>query len=110
MEQVVSWATAEVTPSKHVTEHPLSPLTSSEIRNAAGLIRQLYPSATKFQFKAITLEEPEKARLVPYLDAQHSGRRLPSIERKAFVCYYLRNTVSRALCLQHALDLFTSNS
>ena len=74
--------------------HPLSPLTASEITTSAELIKGLYPSQTKVQFKAITLEEPEKAQLVPYLDAEHSGRPLPRIPRKAFVNYYIRNTVS----------------
>lgn len=100
-EQVVSTSsTAEVPVAKHVAIHPLSPLTTSEITSAASLIRSLYASNTKFQFKAITLEEPEKARLVPYLEAEHSGGRLPSIDRKAFVSYYIRNTVSKVLVLR----------
>lgn len=74
--------------------HPLCPLTASEIRHSASLIRDLYPAKTEFNFKAITLQEPEKAHIVPFLDAEHSGARLPEIDRKAFVCYYLRNTVS----------------
>lgn len=94
-EQVISTsATAEVPVAKHAAIHPLSPLTASEIRGAARLTRSLYAPNAKLQFKAITLEEPEKARLVPFLEAEHSARRLPSIDRKAFVSYYLRNTVS----------------
>ncbi|KAL8797536.1 MAG: hypothetical protein Q9195_000353 [Heterodermia aff. obscurata] len=83
---------AEVGWAKHVAVHPLSPLTASEIVRAAHFIRNLYPSSVKFQFKAVTLEEPEKSRLIPYLDAEHGGHRLPSIDRKAFVSYYIRNT------------------
>lgn len=75
--------------------HPLSPITAAEITQSRDLIRALYPSATNLQFKAISLEEPEKAQLVPYLEAEHSGDRLPRIDRKAFVCYYIRNTVSQ---------------
>lgn len=85
---------AEVGWAKHVAVHPLSPLTASEIVRAADFIRNRYPSSIKLQFKAVTLEEPEKSRLVPYLDAEHGGCRLPSIDRKAFVSYYIRNTVS----------------
>ena len=85
---------AEVGWVKHLAVHPLSPLAASEIVRAADFIRNLYPASVKLQFKAVTLEEPEKARLVPYLDAEHRGRRLPSIDRKAFVSYYIRNTVS----------------
>ncbi|KAL8718771.1 MAG: hypothetical protein Q9225_004134 [Loekoesia sp. 1 TL-2023] len=78
--------------AKHVSSHPLSPLTSSEINNAARLVQSLYPAGTSLQYKAVTLHEPAKAQLVPYLDAEHNGSRTPSIERKAFVCYYIRNT------------------
>lgn len=85
---------AEVRVAKQVAVHPLSPLTASEIVRAADLIRNLYPTGIQLQFKAVTLQEPEKARLVPYLDAEHGGRRLPSIDRRAFVAYYIRNTVS----------------
>lgn len=79
---------------KHIAAHPLCPITASEIKRAADLMRNLYPSKTDLHFKAITLEEPEKAQLVPYLEAEHSGGRLPRIDRKAYVSYYIRNTVS----------------
>lgn len=84
----------KVAPAKQNPVHPLCPITAAEINQSADLIRSLYPAKTDFLFKAITLEEPEKAQLVPYLDAEHSRGRLPRIERKTFVCYYLRNTVS----------------
>ena len=80
---------------KQSVSHPLCPITASEIKNTAQLIRRLYPSKTELQFKAITLEEPLKAQLAPYLQAEHQGARLPKIDRKAFVSYYLRNTVSK---------------
>lgn len=82
-------------PVKQIPAHPLCPITAAEIEQSAHLIRSLYPAKTEFSFKALTLEEPDKAHLVPYLDAEHSGARLPHIDRKTFVCYYLRNTVSR---------------
>ena len=81
-------------PVKQTPAHPLCPITAAEIEQSADLIRSLYPAKTDFCFKAITLQEPEKAQLVPYLDAEHNGGRLPHIDRKTFVCYYLRNTVS----------------
>lgn len=85
---------AEVGLAKHLAVHPLSPLSAYEIVQAADLIRHLYPSSIELQFKAVTLEEPEKARLVPYLDAERGGRKVPSIDRKAYSSYYIRNTVS----------------
>lgn len=92
-EQVTSSPVVGV--SKQIPSHPLSPLTAAEITRSADLIKGLYPAKTDLQFKAVTLEEPEKAQLVPYLEAEHHGGRVPKIDRKAFVCYYIRNTVSK---------------
>lgn len=79
--------------AKHPSSHPLSPLTSSEITNASKLVQKLWPSNTDLQFKIITLQEPEKAQVVPYLNAEHRGAKTPTIERKVFVCYYIHKTV-----------------
>ncbi|KAL8840584.1 MAG: hypothetical protein Q9170_001270 [Blastenia crenularia] len=84
--------TPSVGVAKHASSHPLSPLTSSEIINAGGLLQRLYPGSTGLQYKAITLYEPAKAQLAPYLEAEHAGSKPPSMERRAFVCYYIRNT------------------
>ena len=91
-EQISSTATVGV--AKQVPVHPLSPLTSAEITRASEFIKGLYPAHTSLLFKAITLEEPEKAQLAPYLDAEHQGRSPGKIDRKAFLNYYIRNTVS----------------
>lgn len=79
--------------TNHVSSHPLSPLTAAEITHAVQLVETLYPPNTSLQYKAVTLQEPNKADLVPYLEAEHHGRRKPTIERRAFVAYYIRNTV-----------------
>jgi Copper amine oxidase, N2 domain len=79
--------------TEHIAAHPLCPLTASEISNTAQLIKKLWPSNVDIRFKVITLEEPQKKHFVPYLDAEHAGRTLPCIDRRAFVAYYLRNTV-----------------
>jgi hypothetical protein len=83
---------------KHFAAHPLCPLTASEISNTAQLIKALWPSHADLLFKALTLEEPQKKHFVTYLDAEHAGRTLPRIDRKAFVAYYLRNTVRIGKC------------
>ena len=80
---------------KQIAGHPLNPITESEILGTANLLRSKYPEGTNLHFKAITLEEPEKAVLVPYLQAEHNGGNLPKIDRKIFVSYYIRNTVSK---------------
>ncbi|MCJ1475057.1 hypothetical protein MMC13_003717 [Lambiella insularis] len=78
--------------AKQVPIHPLSPLTASEITASANFIKGLYPARTSFQFKVITLQEPAKAQLAPYLDAKHLGYPTHPIDRRAFVNYYIRNT------------------
>lgn len=87
----VSWTPSTVV-SKRTASHPLSPLSAQEINRSSQLIRALYPSQIELHFKVVTLEEPKKAQLIPYLDAEHRGRTLPSLDRKAFLCYYIRNT------------------
>jgi primary-amine oxidase len=77
----------------HNVAHPLCPLTASEISRTADLIHSVWPSDIDLRFKVITLLEPEKKAFIPYLEAEHSGRPLPEIPRKAFVAYYIRNTV-----------------
>ena len=79
---------------KATIQHPLGPLTASEITESASLIKGLWPTNTNIQFKSITLQEPSKADLVPFLAAEHAGQQTPSVERRSFVVYYLRNTVS----------------
>lgn len=79
--------------AKRPSSHPLSPLTSSEITNASSLVQKLWPSNIDLQFKILTLQEPEKTQVLPYLNAEHRGAKTPTIERKVFVCYYIRKTV-----------------
>jgi Cu2+-containing amine oxidase len=81
-------------PSLQPVAHPLCPLTSSEISTTAELIRSIWPANVDIRFKVITLDEPAKKSMVGFLEAEHSGAKLPNIDRKAFVSYYIRNTVS----------------
>jgi primary-amine oxidase len=79
---------------KATLQHPLGPLTANEISESAALIKGLWPSNTNIQFKSITLQEPNKADLVPFLEAEHAGQQTQAVERRSFVVYYIRNTVS----------------
>ena len=81
--------------SRNTASHPLSPLSAAEIQRSSNLIKSLHPFTTDLHFKVVTLEEPKKAQVLPYLEAEHRGQKTPAIDRKAFVCYYIRNTVSR---------------
>ncbi|GAB7346684.1 hypothetical protein MBLNU459_g1806t2 [Dothideomycetes sp. NU459] len=78
--------------SKRAAVHPFAPLSRDEIRTASDLIQSQWPQNSDLQFKAVTLEEPAKAEAVPFLDAQRSGQKVPSIDRRAFVNYYIRKT------------------
>lgn len=78
---------------KQMPDHPLCPLTAVEIRTAAEAVKAMYPGRPDIHFKIVTLDEPEKALLAPYLDAEHAGRQPAQIDRKVFVAYYIRNTV-----------------
>ncbi|KFX92647.1 hypothetical protein V490_05258 [Pseudogymnoascus sp. VKM F-3557] len=77
---------------KEVAQHPIGPLTASEITRAASILKASWPANTDFNFKAVTLLEPLKAELLPYLQAERSGSTPAKIDRKAFVLYYIRNT------------------
>ena len=78
------------------SSHPLGPLTAKEISQSAGLIRRCWPDTVDCHFKVVTLLEPAKADLAPYLAAERAGLVAEAIDRRAFVVYYLRGTVSRA--------------
>lgn len=79
---------------EEVVQHPIGPLTASEINRSVSLLKASWPANTDFIFKAVTLLEPLKAELLPYLQAERSGSTPAKIDRKAFVLYYIRNTAS----------------
>jgi len=79
--------------TKYNSAHPLCALGPEEISYTAELIRSLWPEHTDLRFKTITLDEPQKAQLLPYFQAEQTGQTLPRIDRKAFIGYYIRNTV-----------------
>jgi primary-amine oxidase len=86
--------------AKSVSSHPLAPLSASELQNAAAIIQASWPAHTDLYFKVVTLQEPPKTEVLKYLEREHgSGEQLPSISRKAFINYYIRNTV----CCEHPL-------
>ena len=80
--------------AKAVTTHPFAPLSEKELTSAAAIIKASWPAHTELHFKVVTLHEPPKAEVVPYLEAEHNGTQLPSVSRRAFINYYIRNTVS----------------
>lgn len=91
--KAVNGAGEKIAPS-----HPLGPLTADEISRTSALIRGQWPEGTLFVFKILTLLEPPKTELVPYLEAEKTGETPKPIERRSQVVYYLRNTVSLFHC------------
>ena len=79
--------------AKVTSSHPLAPLSASEITTAASIIKGSWPAHADLHFKVITLQEPRKVEVLQYLEAEHAGRLRPDVARKAFVNYYIRNTV-----------------
>ncbi|KLO90872.1 peroxisomal amine oxidase (copper-containing) [Fusarium fujikuroi] len=72
--------------------HPLCPLTGDEIQASARLIESVWPQSVSLSFKVITLSEPPKEKLAPYLEAFDNGASPSPLERLAFVAYYIRGT------------------
>ncbi|OIW30441.1 amine oxidase [Coniochaeta ligniaria NRRL 30616] len=69
--------------------HPLDPLTPQEISLATGIVRNHFPKV-KLVFRAITLSEPPKKELVPFLEAERLGNPHPyQLPRVAQVLVYL---------------------
>ncbi|KAI5787166.1 copper amine oxidase [Geopyxis carbonaria] len=61
--------------------HPLAQLATEEIHSARDIVRHARSTALSVVFRTITLEEPAKATLIPFLAAEHSGRLTPRTER-----------------------------
>jgi primary-amine oxidase len=89
--------------AKQLIAHPLAPIDATEIKQAVSFVRSQWPADTDLHFKCITLQEPAKKEVVPYLEAEVSGGALPQIDRRVLVTYYIRRTVS------HYLDLRTNS-
>lgn len=70
------------------TPHPLDPLSSDEVRQAArALISHLKVTEADIRFKVVDLYEPAKREVLAYL---HHGGQQP--HRRARAYYQLRNT------------------
>ncbi|KAH0843332.1 Copper amine oxidase 1 [Fonsecaea pedrosoi] len=74
------------------TLHPLDPIMAEEITETAQLIRSKYAEGA-VHFKAISLLNPIKKTLLPYLAAERAGKtKLPEIPRRTQVVWFLRGS------------------
>ncbi|GJC97599.1 amine oxidase [Colletotrichum higginsianum] len=53
--------------------HPLTALSRDEFKTARDIVTNLYGSDSSLFYRAIFLQEPKKAELVPFLQAEHAG-------------------------------------
>jgi primary-amine oxidase len=60
--------------------HPLSTLSIDETNKARDVIVNAHPN-TVIDFRWISLQEPAKAELVPFLDLEHAGKLQPDTPR-----------------------------
>ncbi|SPO00202.1 related to peroxisomal amine oxidase (copper-containing) [Cephalotrichum gorgonifer] len=59
------------------TRHPLAPLSDAEFRKARDLVLSAHGAHhSALFFRAIQLEEPRKADLIPFLIAEHAGEEM----------------------------------
>lgn len=93
-EQVTSTLPLVGSKKLSVEAHPFAPLASREITASAQILKASWPESTDIHFKTITLLEPKKEEVIPFLAAERSGKKERSPERRSFVLYYIRNTVS----------------
>ncbi|KAJ5901907.1 hypothetical protein N7495_002435 [Penicillium taxi] len=64
--------------------HPLDPLSPSEITESARCAKNAFPNEN-LAFRVITLLEPPKVSMIPFLDAEHVGKDHPVPKRIALV-------------------------
>ncbi|CZR57083.1 related to copper amine oxidase [Phialocephala subalpina] len=77
--------------SSQPKKHPLDPLNAEEIKQVSSLLKVKSPGKS-LHFKIITIFEPPKARLRPFLKAERNGTALPPLPRIASALYYHRGT------------------
>jgi primary-amine oxidase len=53
--------------------HPLAQLSADEFRRARDIVRGLHGADTSIFFRAVSLSEPAKTDLIPFLEAEHAG-------------------------------------
>jgi len=71
--------------------HPLDPLTGDEIIEISSILKSNLPEKD-LHFKVITILEPPKATLRPFLKAERNGGVRSSLPRIASSLYYERGT------------------
>jgi primary-amine oxidase len=61
-------------------QHPLAPLTIEEVHRARDVVLGQHTTSI-LDFRTISLEEPPKAELQPFLELEHAGKLTPPTPR-----------------------------
>ncbi|KAL1993533.1 hypothetical protein VTN49DRAFT_2202 [Thermomyces lanuginosus] len=67
--------------------HPFDPLSPEEISKVADIVRNAHPGQ-KITFRVLTLAEPPKKLMIPFLEAEHQGRSAQPPARQAQVQFH----------------------
>ncbi|KAF9879587.1 hypothetical protein CkaCkLH20_03130 [Colletotrichum karsti] len=88
---------------KSVRTHPLRPITAAEITQASGVLRSIltkkHGEEFSFRYKNVSIREPPKALLFPYLEAEAQGvppEQRPFVPRCVDIVWTASN--ERTLC------------
>ncbi|KAE8451561.1 hypothetical protein EG329_003634 [Mollisiaceae sp. DMI_Dod_QoI] len=79
--------------SSQGTKHPLDPLSAEEVVQVSSLLKSKSPDKS-LHFKIITIIEPPKEKLRPFLKAERNGTAGPPLPRRASALYYHRGTAN----------------
>lgn len=79
--------------------NPLNPVTSNEISIASGLLIAEFASKHEIEFRVVDINEPRKADVLSYIEAQRTGTSLPQFSRilKAYFTHTSKNIQYKAL-------------
>lgn len=75
------------------SKHPLDPLNADEIVQVSSLLKTEYPNES-LHFKFITILEPPKAKLRPFLKAERNGSTRSKLPRIASALFYHKGTAN----------------
>lgn len=90
--------------------HPLTALSEDEFKIARGVVTKLFDSDVSLYFRALFLQEPKRAELVPFLQAEHAGlvtNETPRPPRRAKLQYDVIKSGKAPEYTQSVVDLKT---
>ncbi|KAE8155154.1 copper amine oxidase [Aspergillus avenaceus] len=87
--------------------HPFDPLQPEEISKAADIVRSALEGKTP-AFRVITLQEPSKEQMIPFLEKEHAGQSIPCPNRTARAEVIVRGNGDKNELIELRVDLDSS--